>query len=288
MSWVLEEMKARHWKEVLSTADDPDIARAFTFIANLNRVNWQYLLSSGRGRAALCIGEGRGTTAHALSGNYATVVATEQVLARVDFMRRRFEQDEIENVRVVRAAFPDLPFADGSFDLVVFNGVLEWLPSRQPSEPPAEVQRASLRKAFRLLKPGGHVYVGIENRWCYEYFLGAKDPHIGVPWVTILPRWIANWRTRRVTGRRYDTYLYGRRGYEGTCAFFAGPDSPRPRPSWRKKATTIRKRSSPSPAVRRSTSSVRSTSSHEVHIADSHRRSPRGCVCSARCSMPSS
>src|SRR5438874_7270490 len=61
MSWVLEEMKARHWKEVLSTADDPDIARAFTFIANLNRVNWQYLLSSGRGRAALCIGEGRGT-----------------------------------------------------------------------------------------------------------------------------------------------------------------------------------------------------------------------------------
>ena len=113
--------------------------------------------------------------------------------------RLQFEQDEIENVRVVRAAFPDLPFADGSVDLVVFNGVLEWLPSRQPSEPPAEVQRASLRKAFRLLKPGGHVYVGIENRWCYEYFLGAKDPHIGVPWVTILPRWIANWRTRRGT-----------------------------------------------------------------------------------------
>jgi SAM-dependent methyltransferase len=213
MAWILEEMKTRHWKEVLSTADDPDIARGFAFIANLNRVNWQYLLPSGRGRDALCIGEGMGTTAHALAANYATVVATEQVLARVDFMRRRFDQDEIKNVRVVRAAFPDLPFADGSFDLVVFNGVLEWLPSRQSSEPPAEVQRASLRKAFRLLKPGGHVYVGIENRWCYEYFLGAKDPHIGVPWVTILPRWIANWRTRRVTGRRYDTYLYGRRGY---------------------------------------------------------------------------
>src|SRR5947207_6383031 len=108
-------MKTRHWKEVLCAVDDPEIARAFTFITNLNRVNWQYLLPSGRGRAALCVGEGMGTTAHALAANYATVVATEQVLSRVEFMRRRFNQDEINNVRIVRATFPDLPFAPESF-----------------------------------------------------------------------------------------------------------------------------------------------------------------------------
>ena len=163
--------------------------------------------------AALCIGEGMGTTAHALAANYATVVAVEQVLSRVEFMRRRFCQDGISNVRIVRAAFPDLPFGRESFDLITFNGVLEWLPSGQPSKQPADVQLDGLRKAFTLLKPGGHVYVGIENRWCYEYFLGAKDPHVGLPWVTILPRRIANWLTRRSTGRRYDTYLYGAGGY---------------------------------------------------------------------------
>jgi SAM-dependent methyltransferase len=213
LSWFLEQMKTRHWKEVLSAVDEPDVARAFTFIANLTRVNWQYLLSSGRGRTALCIGEGLGTTAHALAANYATVVATEQVLSRVEFMRRRFDQDGVKNVRIVRATFPDVPFAPASFDLVVFNGVLEWLPSGQPSEPPVQVQQASLRKAFALLKPGGHIYLGIENRWCYEYFLGAKDPHIGVPWVTILPRAMASWLTRRSIGRRYDTYLHGSGGY---------------------------------------------------------------------------
>jgi len=213
LSWVLEEMKTRHWKEALCSVDDPDIARAFTFITNLNRVNWQYLLPSGRGRVALCIGEGMGTTAHGLAGNYATVVAVERVLSRVEFMRRRFSQDEVKNVRIVRAAFPDLPFAQDSFDLVVFNGVVEGLPSGQPSAPPTEVQLAGLRKAYWLLKPGGNVYVGIENRWCYEYFLGAKDPHIGLRWVTILPRRMANWLTRRSTGHRYDTYLYGSRGY---------------------------------------------------------------------------
>jgi SAM-dependent methyltransferase len=213
LSWALEEMKTRHWKEVLGTSDDPEVARAFTFNANLNRVNWQYLLPSGRGRSALCVGEGMGTTAHALAANYAAVVAMEPVLPRVEFMRRRFIQDEIKNVRVIRAAFPDVPFAPGSFDLVVFNGVVEWLPSGQPSKPPAEVQLAGLRKAFGLLKPGGHVYVGIENRWSYEYFLGASDPHVLVPWVTILPRPMANWLMMRSTGRRYDAYLYGSRGY---------------------------------------------------------------------------
>jgi len=213
LSWILEQMKTRHWREVLCTADDPDVARLFPFIANLNRVNWQYLLPSGRGRSALSIGEGMGTTVHALAANYATVVALEPVLSRVEFMRRRFIQDEIDNVRVVRAAFPDVPFAPGSFDLVVFNGVVEWLPSGQPSKPPTEVQLAGLRKAFGLLKPGGHVYVGIENRWSYEYFLGATDPHVLVPWVTILPRPIANWLMMRSTGRRYDAYLYGSRGY---------------------------------------------------------------------------
>jgi SAM-dependent methyltransferase len=210
---ILEEMNGRHWKEVLSSDDDPRVARALLFIANLNRVNWQYLLPCGRGRTALCIGEGMGTTAQALAANYETVVALEQVLPRVEFMRRRFLQEGIGNVRIVRAAFPDVPFADGSFDLVVFNGVVEWLPSGQPSRPPREVQLAGLRKAFALLRPGGSVYVGIENRWCYEYFLGAGDPHVGTRWVTILPRPIASWLSRRSTGRRYDAYLYGRRGY---------------------------------------------------------------------------
>ena len=210
---ILEATKTEHWRDVFRTSNDPDIARAFTFIANLNRTSWQYFLPSGKGRCALCVGEGMGATAAALSPNYATVVALEPVLARVQFMRRRFSQDRVDNVRVVRASFPDVPFPQQSFDLVVFNGILEWLPAGHPSENPAAVQAASLRKAFDLLRPGGHVYVGIENRWCYEYFLGARDPHANVRWVTIVPRRVADWLMKRANARRYENYLYGSRGY---------------------------------------------------------------------------
>jgi len=210
---VLEATRTRHWREVFRTSNDPDIARAFTFIANLNRTSWQYFLPSGKGRAALCVGEGMGATADALSRNYASVVALEPVLPRVQFMRRRFGQDRIDNVRIVRASFPGVPFARQSFDLVVFNGVLEWLPSGQRAENPAAVQLSALRRAFELLRPGGWVYIGIENRWCYEYFLGAPDPHVKVRWVTIAPRSIANWLMRHTKVGRYENYLYGSRGY---------------------------------------------------------------------------
>jgi SAM-dependent methyltransferase len=210
---ILEATKTEHWREVFRASNDPDIARAFTFIANLNRTSWQYFLPSGNGRSALCVGEGMGATADALSPNYATVVAVEPVLARVQFMRRRFSQDRVDNVRIVRASFPHVPFPRQSFDLVVFNGVIEWLPSGHPSENPAAVQLAGLRKAFELLRSGGHVYVGIENRWCYEYFLGARDPHANVRWVTIVPRRVANWLMRRAKADRYEHYLYGSRGY---------------------------------------------------------------------------
>ena len=210
---ILEATRTQHWKDVFRASADPDIARAFAFIANLNRTSWQYFLLSGKDRSALCVGEGMGATADALSRNYASVVALEPVLPRVQFMRRRFSQDQIDNVHIVRASFPDVPCRPRSFDLVVFNGVIEWLPSGHPSENPGAVQLAGLRKAFELLRSGGHVYVGIENRWCYEYFLGALDPHVHVRWVTIVPRRVANWLMRRANARRYEPYLYGSRGY---------------------------------------------------------------------------
>jgi len=213
MTAVLNDMQRRYWKTALGSSDDPAVARVSLFIQNRNRANWQYLLPRGETQSALCVGEGMGTTAHALAGNYRTVVAMEPVDLRVEFMRRRFEQDAVRNIRVIRAGFPHVPFAKHTFDLVVFNGVLEWLPSADPARDPYAVQCGALRKAFDLLKPGGHVYIGIENRWCYEYFLGANDPHVGVPWVTILPRAIANRVMKRVAGRRYDNYLYGSRGY---------------------------------------------------------------------------
>jgi len=51
----------------------------------------------------------------------------EAVTERIDFTRERLRQERVNNVRLMQASAADLPLADNSFDLVVVNGVLEWV-----------------------------------------------------------------------------------------------------------------------------------------------------------------
>ncbi len=45
------------------------------------------------------------------------------------------------------------------------------------------------------------------------YFIGYRDPHCGLPFVTILPRPLAHWYARRKGQDGYRNYLYSSRGY---------------------------------------------------------------------------
>ena len=55
--------------------------------------------------------------------------------------------------------------------------------------------------------------MGAENRLAAQYFLGAPDPHCGLPFVTVLPRRIAHWYARRKGQGSYRNYIYSYRGY---------------------------------------------------------------------------
>lgn len=200
------------WQKPLLTSQDPRVQQAAQMILNLERANWQYLIDLPPGSRALDIGAGMGTNSHALAGRCQEVVALEPVLERVRFMRQRFGQENLSNVKIVRSSVWTLPFAPESFDLVAMNGVLEWVPEGQ-TEDPAVLQKRALMNAFRLLRPGGYLYVGIENRMALGYFIGYRDPHCGLPFVTVLPRPLANWYARRKGLSGYRNYLYSARGY---------------------------------------------------------------------------
>jgi hypothetical protein len=94
------------------------------------------------------------------------------------------------------------------------NGVLEWIPVGRSGDPQM-LQQTALTKAFELLRPGGCLYVGIENRLPISYFIGAPDPHCGLPFVTVLPRPAADWYARRKGHTDgYRNYLYSVGGYQ--------------------------------------------------------------------------
>ena len=136
----------------------------------------------------------------------------EPVQERIAFMRQRFSQEGLSNIKIIRSSLWTLPFAPGSMDLVAMNGVLEWVAEGIPGDP-EELQLKALRNAAALLRPGGALYLGIENRFTLGYFVGYTDPHCGLPFVTVLPRPVANWYAKRKGTAGYRNYLYSSRGY---------------------------------------------------------------------------
>ncbi len=86
----------------------------------------------------------------------------------------------------------ELPFLTGEFELVTCTHIYEHVPDAQ----------RMLDEIRRVLRPGGFCFFAAENR------LRVWDGHYNLPFVTVLPRPLANLYVR-VTGRgqrRYETH----------------------------------------------------------------------------------
>ncbi len=210
---ITRRMETRHWREVIVEHEDPAVRQYNKYIGNLGRACWQSLLPLNKDSVVLDGGAGFGAVSHALSQTCGRVYSLERVEERVEFLRRRFQQEKCDNITIVRSDLDTLPFSPDFFDLIVLNGVLEWLPFSQKQLNPRVAQIHYLRALLRLLKPGGNLYVGIENRFSYELLLGSPDQHIGIKYVAVLPRWLADVVCRAKLRDRYRPYLYSWPGY---------------------------------------------------------------------------
>jgi len=76
-----------------------------------------------------------------------------------------------------------LPFADGTFDVVLFNHVIEHVG-------PRPAQLAYLREIKRVLAPDGALYVAVPNKWT------LLEPHYKIPFLSWLPQPIADFLVR--------------------------------------------------------------------------------------------
>lgn len=162
------------------------------YILSNARIDWLFhCLDFTKTKSCLDLGSGWGTIAFGLARYYDEVWSLEAVRERIAFQRIRQQQDRIDNIRFVRADWLRLPFPDNHFDLVVANGVLEWVGLSDYSRDPREVQADFLREVKRVLKPGGCLYLGTENRFGLPFLMGGRD-HSGLPFTSLLPRKLAN------------------------------------------------------------------------------------------------
>ena len=158
-----------------------------------------------RAEKCLDIGCGWGATTECLAQFYNEVWAVEPVHERLEATQIRLQEKGLHNVKQVRGFLHHLPFDDNTFDLVTVIGVLEWIPLAT-TEAPDMTQKKFLTEVQRVLKPGGFLLLGIENRFGAQLMLGVRD-HSGLHFTSFLPRKLADWVIRLNHARKADTHV---------------------------------------------------------------------------------
>jgi ubiquinone/menaquinone biosynthesis C-methylase UbiE len=173
------------------------------------------LLPGHRRGTVLSLGSGWGSIDLEASRWFQRVVSVDATRENLELVALRAAEAGRRNLSLVRVnAFEHshLPFADGTFSAAVISHVLEWVGTGSQQGNPEQQQLALLREVRRVLEPGGYAFVAIENRYYAGFWLGKCEPHAGLPFVSVLPRGLADRFSRLITGRPLRNYTHSYNG----------------------------------------------------------------------------
>lgn len=114
---------------------------------------------SWHGKRVLDFGCGTGALSVPLAQHGAIVIGVDPALhslKAVQWRRSYLDLPEHSVSTVKIGAFPPLPFTDSSFDVVIVNSVLEFIPSNREQY---------IHEWCRVLKPEGFLVISTENGW---------------------------------------------------------------------------------------------------------------------------
>lgn len=243
MEKLLDDSKKHGWKDAILKSDSQDIKDQYLFTDCPSRADGTFYMPIGKNSTILDLGSGFGSYTFAISPRVGSVIAADSNLESLEFISLRAKQENKKNIQTVFIKpldYGKILFDDAQFDGIIMNGVLEWVGSFLKKGDPLKMQKKCLKEVFRILKPGGSVFIGIENRFGLRYFEGERDDHLKyyaldkkISYTTLLPRFIASIITRKHLGIPYRTYthslfglkrLLNRSGFKKTEFYFPVSD----------------------------------------------------------------
>ena len=220
MHAFLDEARQNDWQSAIANALNSTMRGESHLLRGRNRADWFEYIGEGP-KKILDVGSGFGQTTYLLAANRKNcVVSLEMTLERAQFQGIRKQQEGLTNLSVINGDIMTTPFTPDTFDVISYIGVLEWLGTGDTTRSPREVQLAALKKNHAMLRSGGCVCIGIENRISFKYLLGSRD-HTGLRFTSLMPRKIADayvklrnpeFNFNRHAG--YRTYTYSIPGYK--------------------------------------------------------------------------
>ena len=154
------------------------------------------ILKDSRGRLSklncLDVGCSSGIITNFLGGHFAKVIGAD--VDNLAIKKANQMSNKETNVRFVSSKEKQLPFSDGSFDVVVCNQIYEHV--ENPNQLFTEI--------CRVLKPDGLCFLGARNKYG-----GVFDGHYRLPFLSWLPRRVADIYLCLFTSKNeYDINLY--------------------------------------------------------------------------------
>jgi len=110
---------------------------------------YDWLRRNATGKRILDFGCGSGTHSTELAHFAGHVTGIDMTPAMLNKARAAATQMGATNVEFVESEAEQLPFADGSFDVVVSNGVIDLIPDKD----------AVFAELYRVLAPGGRLQI---------------------------------------------------------------------------------------------------------------------------------
>lgn len=113
------------------------------------------------GKRVLEIGLGQGADAESLIRRGARWSGVDLTAESIERVRTRLTLRDLPFERLEQGSVLDLPFPDGTFDMVFSHGVLHHVP---------EIRQAQ-QEIHRVLRPGGELVVMLYARWSLNYLI---------------------------------------------------------------------------------------------------------------------
>ena len=218
------------WESALRIVYE-DTQNALRYVTEKSRASFIELLPLTPGSDVLEIGSSLGQFTALLARRARSVCALEVVAGQAEFTLERCRQEGVDNVFVaVGGDECRLPYADGSFDIVVANLVFEWCASRCTDEPIDAVQRRFLDEIYRVSRAGGSLYLATKNRFALRFLVGKRDEHChGLRFGSAMPRWLVRLLLRRKGWPRPSGMLHS---HAGLMAMLRDSGFPRAQSFW--------------------------------------------------------
>ncbi len=185
------------------------------YVTDARRSTYLGILDIEKSDDVLEIGSSLGQHTHLIAKKCKSLSSIEVDLQQASFQKIWCKEEGLRNVRIVAGGLGGrLPYEDASFDFVVFNYVLEWCAGSSNVDR-AAFHQTYLKEIFRVLRPGGTLYLSTKNRFSIRYVLGSMDEHLGIRFGSALPRFLQKIFTKRNT---FIGYLHSLRGLEHIVA----------------------------------------------------------------------